>query len=705
MPSSPSKMAGGRDEPFDAIVAAAEGNLPPPVEPAAGATHAGDGFHLRLLDVNLIVVGQGSVAEELVRRRLCAGGRVFWVWTLRTPVLPSQDDTSVSADAVLGPSPGHWACARHDPDGGTDIPWNLESFVWSPPSLSGRMRSCPEGTLSAFGGLQGSSKYAWRWGGPCIFGLEKNEIYRLQLDKAGHPCGLQGVDAELWEVSGAVVCAGVEFRSLKGVTALCETVAAAREAEVSVLCEEAKPFVAVRPLHVAAWGLVYFALCLVFFLAMEGHELHVGPGDLPWWRAGFALVLTPAAPSFLVDVHGPSLTGCTGVAVEAAWAGLATAGSAVVAMMTPASRADGRPCTLTASVAGFICLSCVGVFGLPLSVVTAWWRGKTQRIRWPSHVTWSLVSCAASFGAFCSFYSSAVLYVQLSPISPWAAACILPVMTSLTEMCVIMVTMWAYRYLILGSRLSGAASTALGDQKAVMAVLFCLTHSTAETSRLVGMLASVVRSPGFVWVPTLLCSAVVNLALRTMQLTSWLLRVVPSQCMWMVCPDAGTILHNEVRLCCGYARFAPVAALGLAKWSSGRFDWPLFNFQATLLLPAAVLMELAEDLVVTSGCLEADAWKRMSAPHCAGRPPLHPSQALNFDRSGNLSGGPAFGFVGLRFMRFRVVVCIMSSASTFCYCLLTLLLGAGYVHGACDAPLAESDRFADGVFWQVPMRC
>jgi len=174
----------------------------------------------------------------------------------------------------------------------------------------------------------------------------------------------------------------------------------------------------------------------------------------------------------------------------------------------------------------------------------------------------------------------------------------------------------------------------------------------------------------------------------------------------MIAPDAGTVLHNEVRVCFGYPRFVPLLALGLANLCmSGPASWPIFNFHATLLVAAAVLLEVAEDAVVASGVLRDESWKAKLAPAYRGIDPLHPDLAIAVDRDGIQPSGPAISFSGMRVLRLRTVIYLMQPACYFGYCLLTLLLGAGFVHRACTSWIQEEHRLVDGLVWWSPLRC
>uniref|UniRef100_A0A7S2FDJ7 Uncharacterized protein n=1 Tax=Alexandrium andersonii TaxID=327968 RepID=A0A7S2FDJ7_9DINO len=103
--------------------------------------------------------------------------------------------------------------------------------------------------------------------------------------------------------------------------------------------------------------------------------------------------------------------------------------------------------------------------------------------------------------------------------------------------------------------------------------------------------------------------------------------------------------------------------------------------------------------------MHSDAWKARLANLYRGIDPLHPYQVMGFDSNGIQPNIPAIGFSGIRFVQFRKIAFIMGPSSLFGYTLLSLLLGAGFLHGACGSPIKEEDRLIDGLIWWSPLRC
>lgn len=60
---------------------------------------------------------------------------------------------------------------------------------------------------------------------------------------------------------------------------------------------------------------------------------------------------------------------------------------------------------------------------------------------------------------------------------------------------------------------------------------------------------------------------------------------------------------------------------------------------------------------------------------------------------------------GQRSLDFPEVFALMWPSSLFTYVLMTLLLGAGYIHGVCDVPIPKEIQVLDALIWETPLRC
>ena len=58
---------------------------------------------------------------------------------------------------------------------------------------------------------------------------------------------------------------------------------------------------------------------------------------------------------------------------------------------------------------------------------------------------------------------------------------------------------------------------------------------------------------------------------------------------------------------------------------------------------------------------------------------------------------------GTRNMTYMEHIGLVLCSVFFALVLYQLLLGAGYVHGACDLPLTEGDRFKEVFLWPLPL--
>lgn len=66
---------------------------------------------------------------------------------------------------------------------------------------------------------------------------------------------------------------------------------------------------------------------------------------------------------------------------------------------------------------------------------------------------------------------------------------------------------------------------------------------------------------------------------------------------------------------------------------------------------------------------------------------------------------PAPSLHGLREIPFEHQLCMVGCIGEFVIGLTYLLIGAGYMRGLCDAPMAGLDRLLNFLWWEVPLQC
>mmetsp|Transcript_125944 Transcript_125944/g.305997 ORF Transcript_125944/g.305997 Transcript_125944/m.305997 type:complete len:680 (-) Transcript_125944:184-2223(-) len=659
---------------------------------------------IRLRDICIVVIGQGPVAKRLVERRRAAGGRVCLLWTQETP-----------QGFVEAAHPRQQPCAG----GAAEPTWDLSTFAWKPP----REECSDDRALSMLKKQFGSALLDWRSSGPLLVYLHAGEAYKVVCGDEGQSWGVQVVDTEhpdmpvRWEISGIVIFAGIDVGQRAAGLEVCPDEASAIQADVAVLREEALPFATICPKHAALWVPLYLVQYLTYYLLMGIYESGMRPGDIPWWRGSFtALVIMPIGYSAFPDFMGVALTGRP---VSNLTARLAVAVTylfgQIASAVVPLGWHGGEWCGLPIFMAVSLAFLPYLLLAAPLHVVlTRPARANGQgcgKLPWRSHIIWLSWMIFGTFGTWVVLYCVALFYIAALKWNKFLASLALPMLTSAVELGTVIGTMQLYNTLVYLPRVkvseTGEKSPVmLGDQRELVILPISITHAYAEATRLVSLLVSTVTEPNWFWVAQLLGCFFFNISLRSTLLTEFLTRAMPAKWWCLLAPDSGTILHNEAKLCFGYPRFISLATLAIANLILSHGScWPLFNMHATLLVVSAGVLEMLEDVVVTGRLASAMTWRRRMANFYRGEEPFGNSQIMGYDRDGVQWNSPAIGFSGMRFVRSRVVVVAMAASSFFPYTLLTLLLGAGFVHRACESPISEENRLLDGLVWLSPLRC
>ena len=205
----------------------------------------------KLLDVNLIIVGSGPVAEQLLQKRLDAGGRACLLWTQDSP-------QPIPKGIVL--------------DHGV-APLDETTFVWQPPPTDS---TCKE--VHRLRRRFGSWDYGYMRSGPDVVALPDGGRYELLLDSQNRVVGIRVLvdDALSWQMSGAVL-----LTDATGV----DSEADVQQVNVSVQQEEAKPLI-----FTPMGGMSYFAGIVAYvlgFVMSTGlvltNERSVQAEQIDWW--------------------------------------------------------------------------------------------------------------------------------------------------------------------------------------------------------------------------------------------------------------------------------------------------------------------------------------------------------------------------------------------------------------------------------------
>eukprot|EP00928_Gymnodinium_smaydae_P005806 TRINITY_DN11998_c0_g1_i1.p1 TRINITY_DN11998_c0_g1~~TRINITY_DN11998_c0_g1_i1.p1 ORF type:complete len:561 (-),score=36.96 TRINITY_DN11998_c0_g1_i1:283-1965(-) len=524
----------------------------------------------RLQDVNLIVVGRGPLAEELIRKRRASGGRVCWLFTTERPCgaekIQDLDEQEKLGGSTVSPKQKSTP-AKEDFDGDSELLFSVGRFIWNPCSLAVNVPSAKdaatEKTLRKLRRTFGCSELSWRTTGPTIIPLGDDQCYSVLTVSDGHACGIRVLRMEsqeiVWELSGTVIFAGVAMHS----SLSCLPVrAVATSADVKSLCvdclnEEAKPYATVDPKHVGIWALIMFAQFLIFFLVMSNYESEISSGYVPWWRATYSLfhgaIGGLTATPFL---FGPCLTGR-----------IVSSRAAVVCLVVCAIThfaAPLVPLTNTGTRVSIYLAECLG-FGVyfPISLVLQFRYPKPlsdpprlNAARICRHIAWFFTVAWGCFGNWMVFYAVGLLYVYVSMEYESIASIALPALVGCIELVSVAGLSGIYNRLVYKPRVlvRSAKGSMVGDQKLRFIVPICLTHAYAECARILCVFAVTVKNPQNPWALSLASSLLWNVGARLYGSTFLASVLLPRRYCWLFAPDAGTVLHNEARLCFGYLR-------------------------------------------------------------------------------------------------------------------------------------------------------
>ncbi|CAE7267638.1 CPK2 [Symbiodinium natans] len=646
------------------------------------------GVGVRLADVNLIIIGDCAEARELLRRRRLTGGRACLLWTNRRPREPRVQTEAVNVDL-------HSAML------------DMASFVWSPPPLStSATRAVQEMRRKHGCSAKGMSRF-----GPDILDLRDVECYRVLVDKFGNECGIEVYDEFrgnlLWALSGAVVFCGASFVGKAPV--VCSSMGQAARLDVSVDFEEAKPLVTTTHGTVAAAFLQNFLFLVVYLWIMGHFEARADASVWPWWRLSWAAVGFFFGWGFFPQYWGITLGG----RVLPIW--FRIFGSLCnflcnFLLLLPLQWTLDRSSTAGMMTTCAVFTTCVGgcstYLFTSICVLIAFHRfsrGQT-RLDWLRHSAWTFAHLVTTLGTWIFLYGIALIYIYVQAASPQLAAVFLAFSTSGTEKCVSKVLNFSYTTFIYTPRCSINGSKDIrGDQRRFLTIPVAITHAYCEAVRLVSLLSVTVRNPGWEWLPSILLNTGVNLMERTQLMLSLAVRILP-WCDWL-CPGLSVVILHDVKLHCGYAQYVAVLALLVAGAGYGGMSTAsIFNVHGLLLIFCCILLEVMEDVLVHL-LPRSDYWRRRLSPYYEKQPLMHPKQLVLIDHQGSNFDAVPLALHGQRSLDLAEVCLLMWPSSLFTYVLMTLLLGAGYVHGVCDAPIPRELRVLDALIWETPLRC
>ena len=445
---------------------------------------SGRNVAVSLVDLNLIIVGSGPVAAEILHRRRLAGGRACLLWTEQMPVLSNMATLDLHPLSEL-----------------RSAVFSLRDFCWQPPSMSRTNVREVEELRAAYGCW--SSAVCRQ--GPDIVALEDGQVYSITQDVRGRACGIEVLDGlegtQLWSMCGAVVFAGEAFgEQLK---ATCDKMHLAHELDVSVRFEDAKPLTTMSA-RTCFWTCLYsFVHLTIYCWVMRIYETPNTPDQLPWWRGAFTVGLFPYGFSVYYVYWANCLAGTKFPLGMRLFGGVSAC--ILFSMFFIWSRqptGDFRP-LFSAFFVGTVAYTLVSV------VFHAVWYTCCARFQISSkedsdnseggeaaksahkrnHVLWTCAHVLFTFGSWILLYFVSMLFMNLESYSKFWAAAFLTVATNLTEKLVSSMTTWLYTGLVYNVRSRPDGKGILGDQRKHLMLPVALTHSFCESARLVSLLS------------------------------------------------------------------------------------------------------------------------------------------------------------------------------------------------------------------------
>ncbi|CAE7882812.1 unnamed protein product [Symbiodinium microadriaticum] len=663
-------------------------------------------FSVSLMDLNLIIVGTGPVSTELLRQRRLAGGRACVLWTEQMPIL---SDTA--------------AFNRHPLSELRSSVFHLRNFCWQPPSMSRTNVREVEALRAAYRCWPSVVSRQ----GPDIVPLHEDQIYSISQDLDGRACGIEVLDGIsgtlLWSMSGAVAFAGDAFAGV--FTAACDTIHVASELDVSVRLEDAKPLTMMSTWS-CLWTCLYsFVHLTTYCSAMRVFEPLSTAEQLPWWRCSFTVGLFPYGFAAYCVYWGNCLAGTKfPLGMKIVGGLVASILFTVFAFTSRDGSGEYRP-IFTVVIGGT--MSYITVSAVIHGVWCRLWARcesssekesdssevsseevKPVTVHKLSHLLWACAHFLFTFGSWMFLYMISMVFSRLNDTSAVGAALFLTLATNLTEKTVSFMTTSLYTGLVYNVRCRSGEKHILGDQRRHLMKPVALTHAFCESTRLISLLSVTMQYGGWWWSFNLALNLATNVLERSYSSFSFLTYLCPGLSR-LILPGISMVLHQEAKLLSGYAQYVSVVAYLTADCITGNWATSAFNFESICLIIASVVVELAEDLVISVGIKPNNFWRKALQEDYAAQPILHPRQILCIDQVGVAWNSPPLSLHGTDSLDFWEVAAFMLPATYFSLVLIlgrmNLLLGAGYMHGVCPEPLPAEMRLWDGLTWTNPLRC
>ncbi|CAE7387627.1 unnamed protein product [Symbiodinium sp. CCMP2592] len=579
----------------------------------------------RLLDVNLIIVGDGPEAERLLERRWEEGGRVCLLWTSRLPErskgniaspeefedeIENLEDESAELEHVEGPTskredtkaepadlseelideaqdlkkPPHPEKAseqfeapspKKEPRKEQKWPmFQLKSFTWQPPS-----RSAPSAAVVVLRKRFACMEVGSIRIGPDIVDLKPGQWYELIFDRHGRPtgvCVLQRASLEhgevevAWQLSGAVLLAD----GAAGQAGEQKPEAWTETADVQVHCEDAKPAFVCHHGPVL-FATLWFVACMLLWSPLHARfEPELRPGQFAWWRLSSGTVM-----SILPLAYHPVMT------------------KFFLGFEPRRGRVSVRAASVVVYFLGWIPPMYVlggkyhvPYFAMAMVLMETWTlvefslmhrlHGETRTVEpeTPTSLktsttkpkdfkkqllyTFGLASSRTLYQG--SMWIITLVYGILEPVDRYLAGFWLTTATALSELAYVGSMQFLYNRFVWRPRVDPLAKTAVvGDQIEGPCGLLCFAHGITESVRLTNLLAAAVWSTGWQWswLGTIAMIFVANVAQRYGLHTYIITLILPKRFWGWIRPGCTAMVHRHARFYCGYHRFLGVISL------------------------------------------------------------------------------------------------------------------------------------------------
>ena len=441
----------------------------------------------KLLDVNLIIVGSGPVAEQLLQKRLDAGGRACLLWTQVSP-------QPIPKGIVLD----------HDV-----APFDETTFVWQPPPTDS---TCKE--VRRLRRRLGSWDYGCMRSGPDVVALPDRGRYELLLDSQNRVAGIRVLvdDALSWQMSGAVL-----FADATGV----DNEAYVQQANVSVQQEEAKPLI-FTPMGGRSYlaGVVAYILGLIMSTGLIlTNERSVQAEQIDWWWFSWrgltcgGQVWTQVLVNALLGYRQPFFD-------AAALAFLGAVVWSLGEMFITLFFQEWRPMY-------FVHHACLYEMSCLFQLVISFIFARSGRMSPPKsgaysraqdrrrQFLWTAFMFSLNVMLLLAQFFIITSYMYLEGRSNIVAGMFLSFGTSSSELWAVGCMEMVYTKLIW-PRAGDAKRIVYGDQHLLVSMMASWAHSLSEGTRLVSLISVAVRSPGWRWdwLGSVLLILACNLAVR-----------------------------------------------------------------------------------------------------------------------------------------------------------------------------------------------